>query len=242
MKDTLKRLAPAPVIAALGRARSFLRAFDRHATVAYSQEGEDLVLSRMFERRGAPGFYVDVGAHHPRRFSNTYLLYRSGWRGINIEPNPSVRALFQRERPRDVNLSVGVSDQPGELTYIMFDEPALNSFDERQAQEVEAGGRFRIIRRVPIPVQRLDAILRANLDPGTRIDVLTVDVEGHDLAVLQSNDWTTFRPGCVLVEAYGKSFETIVGTPVHEFLSGHGYALFAKTVNTLIYVDPALRD
>ena len=51
---------------------------------SFSQEGEDLLIDRMFDGQSV-GFYVDVGAHHPTRFSNTYLLYLRGWRGINID-------------------------------------------------------------------------------------------------------------------------------------------------------------
>src|SRR5215207_3271493 len=101
---------------------------DRYAVSSYAQEGEDLVLRRLFEER-TTGFFVDVGAHHPRRFSNTYLFYRAGWRGINVEPNPDLTPLFARERPRDVTLQLGVSDVPGMLTYFRFNDGALNTFD-----------------------------------------------------------------------------------------------------------------
>ena len=42
---------------------------------SYSQEGEDMVLQRIFAQKEY-GFYIDVGAHHPKRFSNTYLFYK----------------------------------------------------------------------------------------------------------------------------------------------------------------------
>jgi len=54
---------------------------DGYALKSYSQEGEDMILRRIFERQST-GFYVDVGAHHPKRFSNTYFFYKKGWSGI----------------------------------------------------------------------------------------------------------------------------------------------------------------
>ena len=54
---------------------------------SFSQEGEDLVLARIFEGK-KNGFYVDIGAHHPTRFSNTHYFYRRGWSGINIDAMP----------------------------------------------------------------------------------------------------------------------------------------------------------
>src|SRR5690554_6253894 len=83
----------------------YLRDFSRKS---YSQEGEDILLEKLFEGKN-DGFYVDVGAHHPRRFSNTYLLYRRGWRGINIDAMPGSMAEFRRLRGRDINLEIPIS-------------------------------------------------------------------------------------------------------------------------------------
>lgn len=218
-------------------AAQLARVGDPHVTRSYAQEGEDMILLRLFEQRAEPGFYVDVGAHHPERFSNTLLLYERGWRGINIEPNPSAAAAFRRLRPRDVNLAVGVSDRTGELTYFAFNEPALNSFDEAHARLIDGTNGYHIVSRTPVGVVRLDAVLQRHLPPGTPIDVLSVDVEGHDAAVLRSNDWSRFRPHYVLVEAIGASVDSATRGESHAVLSTHGYSLIAKTVHTLIYRD-----
>ncbi len=102
--------------------------FDSYAIKSYSQEGEDMILQRILGDK-KHGFYVDVGAHHPRRFSNTYLFYRRGWSGINIEPNPEAMNAFQVDRERDINLQFGIAEHAENLTYYFFDEPALNTFD-----------------------------------------------------------------------------------------------------------------
>ncbi|MFM9973057.1 MAG: FkbM family methyltransferase, partial [Beijerinckiaceae bacterium] len=82
-----------------------------------------MILRRMFAGK-TDGFYVDVGAHHPFRFSNTCALYQSGWRGINIDADPALIAAFRRHRGRDINLSLGISDVPGTLAFHVFNEPA----------------------------------------------------------------------------------------------------------------------
>jgi hypothetical protein len=76
--------------------------------ITYSQEGEDMVLARLFEGLGRPGFYVDIGAHHPVRFSNTFYFYRRGWHGVNVDALPGTAMLFQRMRPRDKTIECGV--------------------------------------------------------------------------------------------------------------------------------------
>jgi len=208
--------------------------WDIYSRKTYSQEGEDMILGRLFEGRG-PGFYVDVGAHHPRRFSNTHLFYRRGWRGINIEPNPDAMRAFKSMRRRDINLQVGVSDRAGCLKYYQFDEPALNTFDEAMVASRLANTPYRLVGTVEVPVERLDTLLARHVPAGVEIDFLSVDVEGLDLAVLKSNDWTRFRPRCVLAEALGVSLAHIDANPVSELLAAQGYELVAKTFNTLVF-------
>jgi FkbM family methyltransferase len=205
------------------------------ARKSYSQEGEDLILERLFEGQKA-GFYIDVGAHHPTRFSNTYRFYGRGWHGINIEPNPEALELFRRRRKRDINLGCGVADCEGQLVYFMFNEPALNSFDQALSEGRE-DGRYKILDRKRVPVKRLSAILEDFMPAQVQIDFMSIDVEGYDLQVLKSNDWSRFRPACLLVESVGFDLGNPKADPIHIFLEGKEYALFAKTFNTLFYRD-----
>ena len=62
------------------------------------------------------GFYVDVGAFHPTLFSNTYFFYLNGWRGLNIEARPGSKQLFDKLRPKDINVEIGVSRERGTMT------------------------------------------------------------------------------------------------------------------------------
>src|SRR5688500_4139273 len=99
----------------------------RNRQRGYAQEGEDLILQLMLAWR-ANGFYVDVGAHHPQFDSNTYLFYKRGWSGINIDAMPNSMKLFNRLRPRDINLELAISKKSEELTYYLFNTPQLNGF------------------------------------------------------------------------------------------------------------------
>jgi FkbM family methyltransferase len=179
---------------------------------------------------------VDVGAHHPRRFSNTQRFYERGWNGINIEPNPDALVMFMRQRKRDINVGCGVAEANSQLTYYMFNEPALNSFDTSVAGR-RAEDRYTVIGTRDVPVKRLDSILEESLPEGMQIDFMSIDVEGYDYQVLQSNDWSRFRPSCLLVEAFDFDLERPAGSPIHIFLDSNGYRLFAKTFNTLFYID-----
>jgi len=233
MKDLIKRVLPQSTVKWLGHMRG--SAAGTYLQFSYSQEGEDLILERILGPRKT-GFYVDVGAHHPRRFSNTLRFYKRGWHGINIEPNPDAMKLFARQRRRDINLCYGVGDSETELTYFMFNEPALNSFD-RKLSEQRQSGEYRISSTRQIPVKRLSSLLAEFVPKNVQLDFMSIDVEGFDLQVLQSNDWTRFRPTCLLVEAESFNLADPGANRIHGFLEGQNYALFAKTYNTLIYLD-----
>ena len=234
MKSLFKRFIPKGLQEPIRSIRKKL--FDVYSLKSYSQEGEDMILNRIFADKPL-GFYVDVGAHHPRRFSNTYFFYKRGWRGINIEPNSDAFRLFQSDRPRDTNLQLGVSNSKGQITYYQFDEPALNTFDIEVVNSRLANTEYKLKSISEVDVERLDQVLLNYLPSETQIDFLSIDVEGFDFAVLKSNDWGRFRPKCVLVEALDSSLADVIGGEVFEFMTSQEYVLFAKTYNTLFFLS-----
>lgn len=58
---------------------------------------------------------------------------------------PGVMELFKAIRPRDINVEMGISLTNGEMTYYMFDEPALNSFDEELSMFRDSSTPYNII-------------------------------------------------------------------------------------------------
>jgi hypothetical protein len=75
--------------------------------VSYARNWEDLTILSIFGE-GYQGFYIDVGSRHPIHHSVTKLLYRQGWRGLNIEPNSYYRQLTDYDRPNDTQLPYGL--------------------------------------------------------------------------------------------------------------------------------------
>lgn len=208
---------------------------DPFSTLSYSQEGEDLILRRIFEGK-KDGFYVDVGAHHPKRFSNTYLFYEMGWRGINIDATPGSMKEFDRLRPKDVNLEKAISDKKQFADYFIFNEPALNTFSIEEAKKKNGSGGYEIIEKLRIETFRLSEILEDYLKPGQKIDFLNIDVEGLDFQVLKSLNWSNQKPHVILIESLGFDFKTIHSNELYQFLIEKSYSLVAKTFNTLIFI------
>lgn len=233
ISGTLKRALPAAWIDFLRKARS--RLFDAHAARSYSQHGEDMILRGLLVDVQR-GFYVDVGAYQPKRFSNTYFFYQQGWSGINIDARPGSMVQFDRQRPRDINIEAAVGPDGKRMTYFAFREPAYNSLDREIVQERVKDGR-EVTAEIEMTTTPLRDVLSAHLPKHRKIHFLSVDVEGLDLEVLQSNDWQTFRPKYVLVECTASTLRELEGDAVYRFLCGHGYALVAKTLITGVFAD-----
>jgi len=218
----------------------YCRNYSIYKNNSFAQEGEDLILMRIFGPQ-LKGVYVDVGAHHPKRFSNTFAFYQRGWNGINIDAMPGSMELFQKVRPKDINLEIPIMEVAGELDYYQFDEPALNGFSAELSQSRDQARTYKIKNVVKLKGLPLKTILATHLPKSMdTIDFLSVDVEGLDLAVLRSNDWIQFRPRLILVECLRNNLKDIASDPVTVFLDEVGYQVYAKCVKTVFFMDKAL--
>jgi FkbM family methyltransferase len=165
--------------------------------VSYSINYEDVILRRLFPGK-VDGFFVDIGAQHPKTDNDLFGLYELGWTGINVEPNPSYFALLQTVRVKDRNLQLALSDTDGEpITFFEVEGSGLSTCDEQQAMACAAQGYT--IRRHDLQTSTLRRVLGKENPP--HIDIMKVDVEGFEEKVLAGNDWTLFRPSVILVES-----------------------------------------
>lgn len=209
--------------------------FPIYSIEIFSQEGEDILLNRYFENK-KDGFYIDIGAHHPKRFSNTYFFYKRGWRGVNIDAMPGSMNVFNKLRPRDINIEQAISNKEQVLVYNIYKEKALNTFsnDLVEIRSLENKD-LNIERRVNISTKRLGDILSEKILNIPVIDFMSIDVEGLDFEVLESNNWEKFKPRLILIEILVSNFEEINFHPITIFLKKYNYHVFAKCINTILY-------
>ncbi|AFZ21377.1 FkbM family methyltransferase [Allocoleopsis franciscana] len=236
IKGALRRLKEAFQVACFPN-KFYIYPKDKYLyhNLSYSQEGEDMMLARFFLEQ-TQGFYVDVGAHHPQRFSNTYYFYLKGWRGINIDAMPGSMENFNKLRPEDINLEFPISDSNQTLTYYEFNEPALNGFCEKTAHERDGLRHYKIIDEKKLITYTLAEILDKYLPLNQEIDFLNIDVEGLDCQVLKSNNWQKYRPKMVLIEDLNlSSLSCIEESTVAAFMNKQDYKLYGKSVCTLIF-------
>jgi FkbM family methyltransferase len=197
--------------------------------ISYSQAGEDMILNCIFSHLNR-GTYIDVGANHPTKASNTYFFYKKGWRGVNIDALPESIKLFRKERSKDINIEAGISDIEEILDFYIFSESSYNKFNEELVDEIIKISPLLEVKKVL--VKPLASILRQlNI---TSIDFLSIDVEGLDLKVLKSNDWDTVRPKVVLIEDFNSAGE-VKDSKIYEYMRTLDYVYLCKTVSNSFY-------
>ena len=206
---------------------------------SYSWEGEDtLAIKILTDRIGQTcGFFVDIGAHHPLALSNTYALYKRGWRGLNIDATPGSMEPFRKYRPEDINLEIGVGRREERLPFTIFSDPALNGFvDESTVRAHEARG-IRVRRVVEIDCIPVNDVLRSHVN-GRTVDLLNLDIEGKDLEVLRALDFQMWRPKMIILEILGrKDLHDFLLSEEVAFLESVGYRAFSRLDYSSIFLD-----
>jgi FkbM family methyltransferase len=180
---------------------SEIAGFANAFSISWSQGGEDLALLHAI-RGKRDGIFIDVGAHHPSRFSVTRHLYQMGWSGVNVDANQELINAFKKARPRDINLCAAVGLEP-KYTFTIFEEAAISTLDSEWRNKF-INENNKIAREVEVEGRKLRSILD-DFQPQQRIDLLSIDAEGSDLQVLQSLEFETLEksrfPKWLLLEA-----------------------------------------
>ena len=202
--------------------------------LAFAQEGEDILLDRFLNGQKR-GFYVDIGCHHPSRFSNTKRFYLRGWQGINVDANREAMDLFSAQRERDVNIWSAVGNEDTVADYFVMNGSALNTLDPDRVRYLKENTPYFLVETLKIPVRTLSSILDEYATDVEEIDLLSIDVEGWDLKVLKSNDWARYRPIFLLVEDHVGARDPEFQSEMRGFLQSEGYGLRCVFFNSMLY-------
>ena len=198
-----------------------------HSTKSHCFSDTDKYIKDIFKHLEAAGsvpargFFVDVGCFHPTKNNTTYVLYRRGWRGINIDIDSIKIEAFNLRRPRDINIACAISNQAGTAKYwrrgFWSD---LNSLERLERIQNEKGW-----RKIEVQTDTLTNLIDQTSCKDYPIDFLSVDVEGHNLAVLQSLDFERYRPKVICVETWDSRIENVMRSDLYAFLMAQGYVL-----------------
>jgi len=146
--------------------------------------------------------YIDIGANHYLFYSNTYLFYLKGARGILVEANPDLCNDLHINRPGDIVINCGASAFENECTmkYYKTSRIGRNSFiKENITNAMSKFPDIKIIDEIEIPMRSINKILEEYF-PDSHIDYLSIDVEGMDLEILEALNWESFCIDVILAE------------------------------------------
>ncbi len=216
----------------LGNLRRWVRAaIDTHSALrpSYAQHGEDRFVEEMLEAYDlSQSAYIDVGANHPTSLSNTYRLYRSGIRGLTIEPNPELLALHRKFRPLDIAVGVGCGQTAMVGKFQILSTPVLGGFSEETQHEIPP---TRLLREAYIPILPLDLI--APLLPVSYYCFVSIDTEGYDEAVLLGASETLKKTLMLCIEANTLK----IAQTLSEQLNGLGYQRVQHLGCNLLFIN-----
>jgi FkbM family methyltransferase len=201
-----------------------------------SEFGEDRIVAQLLQNI-SNGFYIDIGAHHPLFESNTFALYKNGWRGINIDLSDVSIKLFKIFRSRDVNICAAISNYTGNCTLYEFDKiSCINTVDENFAKLLAERTGANYISK-SISVFTVESILKNLQNKINRVDYLNIDCEGADLLVLLGFPFDKFRPAVITIESHINFFSSLSSNEVHNYLLSIGYELINVVGPSLVFLD-----
>ncbi len=206
---------------------------------SWSQCGEDLIVDYVLtwvlgEKNPT---YIDIGAHHPHHFNNTYIFYKRGLTGINVEPDPNLFKSIAKSRSNDININkgVGFSKENETANFYIMSSSALNTFSKEEAERVSKSGNVKIKEIIKVELININELLLKHF-PKEPPDFLSIDVEGYDLSILKTLDFLNHSPKVICVETSSFTEQHIIikQQATIDFLSANGYFSYADTsVNTI---------
>lgn len=205
---------------------------------SFAQFGEDLLLCNLFNMLGiVRPSYLDVGAHHPFDCSNTALLHLLGSRGVNVEANAELAAAFAVYRPEDVTLNVGIGPAPGVQEFHMIDPwSGRNTFHRATAEAfIREHPSFTIRRSTAVEIRTLRQVVDEHCG-GRFPALLSLDIEGSEIAVLESTDFGAAGPVAICIEAVSGD-DTDVSQHLLGLMRDRGYLPWVRTIGNVLFVE-----
>ena len=214
----------------------------------YSYGGIDALISRIFVSQ-KKGIYVDVGAQHPIRNNNTYLLHKKGWSGINIDLDKKNIDLFTIARKLDVNVNAAISSSFTKMDLFYYhDKSPINTLSKAVANFQNSN--VKEIRSVE--TKTLTSILENSRYKNCQIDFLSIDVEGLELDVLNGFDISLYKPKIVVIEYLDLSIkkleiknlniDNVINSSVYHFMKNNNYTLINWLHSDLVFAHIDYRD
>ena len=217
--------------------------YERYSKKSYSISNVDLVIDRLF-RDIKKGVYIDVGCNHPIKYNNTYLLYKRGWTGINIDLDETSIKEFNIIRKKDHNVQkmVGSSDGEEKEIYYYHERSAINTLSKELVEKRTTKPR-EIIKKT---ATTLNKIIENSPYRKKKINLMSIDIENYEYEALKNFNFERYRIDIIITECtdmsqskleiYNQSLEYIINTDLYKLLKKNNYKLINWVNSDLIFV------
>lgn len=207
----------------------------RSLKYSFAFTGEDRVIEGVLTPViSETGFYVDVGCNHPKFFSNTYGLYRKGWRGLCIDANEELIEKYRLQRPKDKAVCEVVSNEEKEVDFYEIENNVLSTMDQKNLEEaIKLNLSYKSVKR---KTSTLTTILK-KYNVSNDIDVLSIDAEEHDFEVLSSLDFSLYQPKLIIVEDETFDFKDYHINEFAKFLNEKGYDMVGYVLKNAYFLQ-----
>lgn len=210
---------------------------------SFSSDGEDFALMKYLSKI-KNGNYIDIGSHQPVKHSNTFLFYLSGWKGICIDPLPSLKNKYRFIRGRDKFINAGVfgsqSTNQEELNFFYYKNHRDNStFDPERVKELSSNFQREpssVITVAKISVAEIISSSQSYFGDSNEIHLLNLDIEGFEIDILKDFFSCNVYPWAVCVEELGQTAETLQSREIYNLMKNNGYILGSRTFLSSIYI------
>ena len=208
--------------------------YEKYTKKSYSISNVDLIIDRMFSKV-KKGVFIDLGCNHPIKFNNTYLLYKRGWRGINIDLDKESIDEFNKIRDKDYNVQSLISTNIGEEKEIYYyhSRSAINTLSrELLEQRKTKKDSIKILKET---TNTLENIIEKSPFKNQKINLLSIDIENHEYEALKNFNFLRFRIDVIVIEIhdlsqkkleiYNQSLDFVINSNIYKLLTNNGYKL-----------------
>ena len=216
--------------------------YEKYSKKSYSLSNVDLVIERIFKKK-KKGIFIDVGCNHPIKYNNTYLLYKKGWSGINIDLDQESIKQFDELRTRDDNIQTLVTslDNEEKELYFYHNRSAINTISKELVKS--RSNNFKDIKK--LKGKSLNSIIENSKFKESKIDLMSIDIENYEYEALKNFNFNKYNIDIIVteitdinikdLETYNLSLENITKSNLYKLLINNNYKLINWVNADLIF-------
>jgi len=212
----------------------FTKLLNKNIKISFSQYCEDLIFLEIFGNK-KNGFFVDIGCNHPIDGNNMFNLYLRGWTGINIDGNLDLINLYKKYRSYDISICCLLSNKEELVNFYVSDLDKVSTISKETYAIFNQKWNYREENILQRKTNLLTNILNANLEKGQNIDILSIDVEGHDFEVLLGLDLNYYSPTIICIEIHNFNLINFEKDKIVKYLEEYNYSIKYYTLSNVFF-------